>query len=109
MADLAQKRCIPCRKDAVALTDDEVQAQLKHLQNWQLNDQGKSLYKTYKLKNFSDALAFVNTIGRIAESENHHPDIALGWGYVNITLQTHSIGGLHENDFIIAAKIDSIQ
>ena len=106
---LAHKKCVPCGKGTIALSADEVHAHLKNLQDWQLKDEGKSLYKSYKFKNFSQALAFVNKIGTIAESENHHPDITFGWGYVNITLRTHSIGGLHENDFIVAAKIDSLQ
>ena len=59
-----------------------------------------------KFKNFMAALAFVNKIGEIAEAEGHHPDIGVGWGYCNIRVQTHAIGGLHENDFILAAKIN---
>ena len=64
------------------------------------------LEKTYKFKNFVEALAFTNKVGELAEASQHHPDIYLAWGQVKITLWTHKIGGLSENDFILAAKMD---
>jgi len=103
---LAQKKCIPCDKGASALSPQEAQVLLGNLSGWTISD--KWLKKSYKFKNFVQALTFVNKVGEVAEGENHHPDMELGWGYVNIRLQTHSVGGLHENDFILAAKIDAL-
>ncbi len=106
---LSQKHCIPCRKGTTALSADEAKALLGEISGWHISADGKWLKKSYAFSNFAQALAFANSVGSVAEAESHHPDIALGWGYVNISLQTHSAGGLHENDFILAAKIDSIQ
>ncbi len=76
---------------------------------WSLALDSKSISRAYTFKNFAEALVFVNKVGALAETEGHHPDIALSWGKVDRTLSTHSIGGLSENDFILAAKIDSIR
>ncbi len=76
--------------------------------NWRLDTDGKAIERELRFRNFADALAFVNKVGAIAEEQGHHPDISFGWGYASIKLQTHSIGGLHENDFILAAKIDML-
>jgi 4a-hydroxytetrahydrobiopterin dehydratase len=81
---------------------------LFHVKDWVLSQDAKSISKKFEFKNFAEALAFVNKVGAIAESEGHHPDIELGWGKVNITLTTHAIGGLSQNDFIVAAKINNI-
>ena len=81
---------------------------LKELSGWVIIREGKWLHKAYKFKNFEEALAFVNRLGAEAEWERHHPDIKLGWGYVAIDIQTHDVGGLHANDFILAAKIDAV-
>ena len=66
------------------------------------------LEKNFKFKNFKDSQDFINIIGKISEEEGHHPDITFGWGYAKITITTHAIEGLSENDFILAAKIDKI-
>ena len=74
----------------------------------ELRDEGKKIYKEYKFSNFVETLEFVNKVGALAEDEGHHPDIAFGWGYADITIFSHKIEGLHENDFILASKIDLI-
>lgn len=79
-----------------------------HVKDWVLDSEGKNISKKFTFKNFVEALAFVNKVGEIAENEQHHPDIELGWGKVNITLTTHAIKGLSQNDFIVAAKINAI-
>lgn len=84
------------------------QKHLKQVPGWQLAEDARVLERTFTFPDFSEALAFVNRVGNIAEAENHHPDIALSWGKVAITLQTHVIGGLSDNDFILAAKINQI-
>ena len=67
-----------------------------------------SIERTYRFGNFREALAFVDHVGALAEAEGHHPDVCFGWGYATISLQTHKIKGLHENDFILAAKVDQL-
>ena len=105
---LTQKRCIPCEEGIDPMEKTAIQFALKEVPNWELVEDGTAIQTKKLFKNFIEALDYVNQVGELAELENHHPDIQLGWGYVTLTLQTHSIGGLHENDFIMAAKIDAI-
>ena len=81
---------------------------LKEVPGWELANDGKAIKRRFKFKNFKTALAFVNKAGDIAEAEGHHPDITFGWGYAEFLLWTHAIGGLHENDFIMASKINQL-
>lgn len=81
---------------------------LTHVNEWSLASDVKRISKQFKFKNFLDAMSFANKITPIAEAEGHHPDLLVGWGKVGVELSTHSIGGLSENDFILAAKIDAI-
>lgn len=108
MSNLISKHCIPC--DALTKPFDLEQAQsyLPDVPDWELDDEAKKIKRKFKFKNFAESLAFVNKVGELAESEGHHPDIELGWGYVKIKLTTHAIHGLSENDFILAAKINEI-
>ncbi len=106
---LSQKVCTACHSGMPEIHPMEAERLLKQLSTgWEIIKSGKWLHKAYKFGNFVEALAFVNKVGEAAEEEGHHPDIKLGWGYVEIGMQTHAIGGLHENDFILAAKIDMI-
>jgi len=102
---LMSKHCVPCERGMPALTDEEIQPLMAQLDGWTVVD-GKRLAKTYKFRNFAQGLAFVNRAGEIAEAEGHHPDLYLAWGKVGVELFTHVIGGLSENDFILAAKLD---
>ena len=106
--DLTQKKCVPCEGGVKPLMPDEYEAYLRtELSGWNAVEE-KSIEKEYKFKDFQEALDFVSKVGQIAESENHHPDIFLhGWNKVRLTLSTHAIGGLSENDFILASKIDA--
>lgn len=106
--DISNKKCVPCEGAVTALSQDKLEKYLATASGWKLSGDGREIEKLLKFKNFSSALTFVNKVGIIAESENHHPDIEFGWGYCKIRLSTHSIGGLHENDFIVAAKINEI-
>ena len=90
------------------LTIQEANALMKELNDWTLSPDAKQIEKEFTFKNFAEALAFANSIGAIAEEEQHHPELEIGWGKVEVELSTHSIGGLSQNDFILAAKIDSI-
>lgn len=110
MASLAAKRCVPCNKDTEALEPEQIKPLLKEIASggWQALDDGSLLILEVAFKNFAEASAFVQKVSAIAEEENHHPDIAFGWGYCSLALQTHAIGGLHENDFVLAAKINTV-
>jgi 4a-hydroxytetrahydrobiopterin dehydratase len=107
-ANLAEKRCIPCRGGIPPLTPEEAEAYRRQAPTWSLVDDATRIERTYRFRNFRDAFAFVERIAALAEEEGHHPDISFGWGYVTVSLRTKKIKGLHENDFIMAAKIDSI-
>ena len=102
--NLASRDCIPCKGGVPPLDAESVQDLLKQLGNgWRAIDD-HHLHKEFRLKNFSEALAFTNRVGAIAEEQNHHPDIYLAWGKVGITIWTHKIDGLTESDFVFAAK-----
>ena len=109
MTDLSQKHCQTCQGDTPPLKPDQIRAFLKELQpDWSLIED-KKIERTFKFKNFREAMAFTNRVAELAESEGHHPDINLhGWNKVTITLSTHAIGGLSENDFIVARKIETL-
>lgn len=108
MNDLLSKKCIPCSIGADPLNKEEREKLFKELKDgWTLVGD-KQLEKTYKFKDFKEALDFTNLVGELAENEGHHPVIYLAWGRVGIKLWTNMIQGLHENDFILAAKIDEL-
>ncbi len=107
--DISSKECIPCGGGLEKLSIDNANSlKQAHTPEWQVIEGGKKLYREFKFKNFKHSQDFVNKVGEIAELEGHHPDISFGWGYANITIYTHAIEGLHENDFILAAKIDKL-
>ena len=103
---LTEKQCVPCEGGLAPLLPEEITRLLPEINGWHLGEDSAWLRKSWKFPDFARALQWVNQVGEIAESQGHHPDIRLGWGYAEIALQTHAIGGLHENDFILAAKID---
>ena len=105
---LSSKKCVPCEMGGSPLAKDEADKFLSEIKNWQVSGDYKKIEHELKFKNFAEALNFTNQVGKLAEEEGHHPDIALGWGYVKIMLTTHAVKGLSENDFILAAKIDSL-
>ncbi|MDO8566023.1 MAG: 4a-hydroxytetrahydrobiopterin dehydratase [Candidatus Moranbacteria bacterium] len=107
--DLANKKCVPCEGGTKPLTGEQIAEYFQVLTGWQVVKE-KEIIKQYQCKDFAEALAFVNAIGAIAEVEGHHPDINLfSWSKVALTLSTHAIGGLSINDFILAAKIDTLK
>ena len=105
MERLSEKHCVPCHGGVPRLTSEETGPLLAQLTGWEVVGE-HHLSKEYKFKNFADALAFVNRVGRVAEAEGHHPDISFGWGYARVEIHTHAIDGLSESDFILAARID---
>ena len=107
--ELAGRRCGPCEGGTPPLTGAELQKLKRVLgRGWDVVE-GPRLAKAFKFKNFQEALDFTNLVGAVAEEQGHHPDIALAWGKVGITVWTHAIGGLSENDFVLAAKIEKLK
>ena len=105
MTNLTQKKCKACEGGVDPLKKEEVSSYLDQIQDWKTKD--NEIFKDFEFKNFQEALGFINKVGEIAENEGHHPDIFLhSYKKVKISLSTHAIGGLSENDFIVAAKID---
>ncbi len=108
-AALAQKKCTPCRGGVAPLNSDEVQSSLPQVTGWSAADGDTKIGGEFRFNNFRRTLDFVTAGGELAESEFHHPvSISFGWGSCAIVLQTKKIKGLHENDFIMAAKISEI-
>ena len=101
---LAEKTCTPCRGAPLG-RDDALRFQ-KQAPDWELRDDAHRIERTFRFRNFQEALAFVQRVGELAETEGHHPDMSFGWGYATVSLSTKKIKGLHENDFIMASKID---
>lgn len=107
--NLSNKKCVPCEGGTKPMTKEESEKYLAEVAGWEIADDGKKISRTFERKDFISALAFINEIGRIAEEEGHHPDVHLtSYKMVTVELQTHTIGGLSENDFILAAKINAI-
>jgi len=106
--ELITKTCTPCRGGVDPLTRPQSEQFLAQAPDWRLDDGALRIERTFRFQDFAQAFGFVREIGELAEAEGHHPDISFGWGYATVALQTKKIKGLHENDFIMAAKIDRI-
>ena len=105
--ELAKRQCVPCRSDTPRVEGDLLSRLLAELgDGWEVS--GERLRRSFRFPDFISGLAFVNRIGDVAEAEQHHPDLFLAWGRVTVEIWTHAIGGLSENDFILAAKIDAL-
>lgn len=106
MENLTHLKCTACRGDDPPLADDRIAQLMVQVPGWDLVEQDgiKRLEHSFKFRNFAQALAFTNRVGQLAEAEGHHPVIELTWGRVAVTWWTHKIKGLHQNDFIMAAK-----
>jgi len=107
MAELSTKACVPCRGGIPPLKGKELAALAQQVSGWKVVNE-HHIEKSFAFPDFRSALAFVNRVGELAEREGHHPDIYLTWGRVDIKTWTHKIDGLHENDFILAAKTDAL-
>lgn len=107
MEDLAAKNCVPCRGGVPRLGGSEIARLAGQVAGWEVFED-RHLRRRYEFPNFVRALEFVNRVGELAEREGHHPDVAFGWGYCELTIYTHAVAGLTESDFILAAKIDRL-
>ena len=105
---LSEKNCTPCRGGIPPLTLKAAEEYLQQAPEWSLIDGASRIERQYRFKNFREAFAFVERAAELAEAEAHHPDISFGWGYATVSLRTKKIKGLHENDFIMATKLDRI-
>ena len=109
VSNLAKQQCVPSKRTARPLTGENLKELNKQLNgNWQVVNE-HHLEKAFVFGNFRQALAFTNQVGELAEAQGHHPDIYLAWGKVKLTIWTHTIDGLTESDFILAAKIDALR
>ena len=111
MTNLADKKCIPCEGGIPSFDTKEIHKYLKKVDGWDVKSDDSKVYyliKEFKFKNFLESQSFTNKVGEISEKEGHHPDISFGWGYAKIKIFTHAIKGLHESDFVLAAKVDRI-
>ena len=109
MTGLAEKRCAPCEGGVKPLTSAKVRDLARQLhRDWKIARDSKSIKRSLKFKDFYRTMSYVNAIAHIANTEDHHPDLEVGYDYCHVTYSTHSIGGLSVNDFICAAKLDRL-
>jgi 4a-hydroxytetrahydrobiopterin dehydratase len=106
--ELKDRKCIPCEGGVDALTPPEADRMLGGLSGWRIDEGTAELRKSFKFPSFSHTIAFVNRMATLAEGEGHHPDFCVRFTVLEISLTTHAIGGLSENDFVLAAKIDDL-
>lgn len=110
MADLTDTPCVPCRGGIPPLTRDAIAPLHSQVPDWEVAERDGILYlaREFRFKNFREALDFAVQVGELAEREQHHPDLHVAWGKVRVETWTHKIRGLHQNDFILAAKTDAL-
>lgn len=110
MTPLAKQECIPCKGDEPTVTEEEIKEYKSEVPKWEIKDRDgvKQLERTYEFDNFEEALEFTNLVGEAAEKQDHHPKLVTEWGKVKVTWWTHKIGGLHKNDFVMAARSDEL-
>ena len=110
MSELASQQCEACRADAPKVSDEELRELMQLIPDWQplVVEGALQLRREFTFRNFKEALAFTNRLGELAEAEFHHPAILTEWGKVTVSWWTHKIGGLHRNDFIMAARTDQL-
>lgn len=107
MSDLASRECVPCRGGIPPLRGEELAPLAAQVEGWEVIAE-HHLRKRFTFAGYRAAWDFINRVSQLAEEQGHHPDISFGWGYAEITIYTHKIDGLHESDFILAAKIDRL-
>ncbi len=108
MIALAERPCTPCRGGVNPLTPSECAGYLAEVPDWELRNDGRIVARRFRFPDYRTALAFTNAVSALAEDTWHHPELVLGWGYCEVSLTTRKIGGLHESDFVMAARIDAL-
>lgn len=107
--DLSTIRCVGCEGGIPPLTETEIAKLMPQVHLWQVSEDGKMLVRRFSFKGFYKTMAFVNAVAWIANQENHHPDMEVGYNYCVVKYSTHAVDGLTQNDFICAAKIDKLE
>ena len=105
---LINKKCIPCTKDTPALSEQEASKLLAQVDGWKFHDNKMEIYRDLQFKNYYETIAFVNALASISHKENHHPDLEVHYNRCIVRYKTHIVNGLTENDFICAAKINTL-
>ncbi len=105
---MTEKRCLPCENIGNTLTQSQALEKLKQLAGWQLSEDQKSIWRDFKFKSFYKTMAFVNAVAWIANTENHHPDLEVGYDHCLVRYTTHALAGLTDNDFIAATKVNAL-
>jgi 4a-hydroxytetrahydrobiopterin dehydratase len=109
MSELAARKCQPCEGGIPPLTTEEAQRLLAQISSgWALTENGRAIRREFRFRDFYRTMSFVNALAHLANIEDHHPDLEVGYNYCHVTFTTHAIGGLSENDFVCAAKVDLI-
>lgn len=108
MEALANRKCVPCHGGVPRVEGEELREMASQVPAWEVIAD-HHLRRRWDFANFRAALAFANRVGEVAESEGHHPDVSFGWGYCELIIYTHTINGLSESDFILAAKVDALK
>jgi len=106
--ELSDKRCVPCGGGVPVMGTQEAEGFVALVPGWTLEEEAKGIRREFRFRNFAEAMRFALQVGEIAEAEGHHPDLSVGWGYCTVRFRTHSIRGLHQNDFIMAAKVNRL-
>jgi 4a-hydroxytetrahydrobiopterin dehydratase len=106
--ELLSKKCVPCEGGVAPMDSAQAHEYMAHVLGWELDSDSKKISKDFEFKDFNYAMYFVDQIAKLAEAEGHHPDIHISYNKVKLELSTHAIGGLSENDFILAAKINQL-
>ena len=109
MSDLKERRCVPCEGGVKPYSPEAAAGMMGQLHpDWRLVEDGRALLREVKFKDFYRTMSFVNALAHVANAEDHHPDLEVGYNYCHVRFSTHAIGGLSENDFICAAKADAL-
>lgn len=102
------KHCAPCHSGEPGLSKEQAAERMKSLSGWSFTQEGRAITKRWTFRDYAEALDFVQKVSNLAEEEGHHPDIAFGWGYAEISFTTHTTNSLHENDFIMAGLVEKL-
>jgi 4a-hydroxytetrahydrobiopterin dehydratase len=108
MTELTEKHCKACEGGVDALDSSRIQALLAQVEGWQLSEDSQSIQRRFEFKGFYKTVAFINAMAWIANQEGHHPDFSAGYNFCEVTFTTHELGGLSENDFICAARVNAL-
>ena len=108
VCDLSQKDCVPCQGGVAPYSGDQARAMMGQLDGWTLSDDATTIRRRFTFKGFAKAVEMANLAAWLGNKQGHHPDIAFGWGYCEVAFTTHEAGGLTENDFICAARLDAL-